>query len=61
LLDAFEMIEPELKMAVLAQDLTLFRNLKTLSRSLTLSGESLQPDAFDWNSLTIDPAECFKD
>ena len=50
LLDTLEMIDPELKMAVLAQDLTLFRNIKALNRDLKLGSELLTPqdEPFDW-------------
>jgi hypothetical protein len=59
LLDALEMIEPEIKMAVLAQDLTLFRNIKTLSRDLKNGSECIKEESFDWQTLEIDPRKFF--
>jgi len=55
LLDTLEMIEPELKMVVFSQDLTLFKNIKALSRDLKTKYEAPQEDKFDWESLKIDP------
>jgi len=61
LLETLEMIEPELKIAVLSQDLTLFKNIKALSRDLKTESEAVQEDKFDWDSLKVDPSNYLKD
>ena len=56
LLETLEMIEPELKIAVLSQDLALFKNIKALSRDLKTESKAVQEDKFDWDSLKVDPS-----
>lgn len=56
MLETLEMIEPELKIAVLSQDLALFKNIKALSRDLKTESEAVQEDKFDWDSLKVDPS-----
>lgn len=55
LLDTLDLIEPELKMIILAQDLTFFRNIKALSRDLKTHQEREKEEKFDWESLKVDP------
>jgi hypothetical protein len=55
------MIEPELKMAIFAQDLSLFRNIKALSRDLKTKSESVKEENFDWESFKVDPRKYLED
>jgi len=55
------MIEPELKMVILAQDLSLFRSIKALSRDLKTNKEAIKEEKFDWESLTVDPRRYLQD
>lgn len=48
-------------MVILAQDLSLFRNIKALSRDLKAKQDPLKEEQFDWESLKVDPRTYLED